>query len=417
MRALSGLNRLIGFGLSMAALAAAALVAIPWMVRASGPEAFGMIVLGQNFGAIGAMVVAYGWGIAGPAEIARGTTESRLAEFLASVKVRVFLLGPVAVLTAAAAMLLATGRVDLAAVGAVVAVLPGLTSNWVFIGLGRPFVLMLTETLPRVAFTVVGIVAMETGSDALIGLIWQGVGLLVAFVASSWWVLRAFDYRHVGLAALPPLRTLLRDYRHGVASNVGSSLFVALPLVLVTVVAPAAQPVFALVDKLERQALVALVPVVSVLQGWVPRAADPASRARKVVIGASIGSVLIALVAGLWGQWPLHVLGDGQLTPSADVVALMGVVLGLSFYVIALAHTVLATYREMRALAMSTFIGTVVMIPLVVVGAYYLGAAGALAGIAGGLLVRMSIKLVVTSRCLQGPPPVNDMVLPSEEIV
>lgn len=417
MRALSGLNRLIGFGLSMAALAAAALVAIPWMVRASGPEAFGMIVLGQNFGAIGAMVVAYGWGISGPAEIARGTTESRLVEFLASVKVRVFLLGPVAVLTALVAILFSNNRPDLAAVGAVVAVLPGLTSNWVFIGLGRPFVLMLTETLPRVVFTVVGIVAMETGSDALIGLLWQGIGLLVAFVASGWWILRAFGHDALRLPAMQPLVGLLRDYRHGVASNVGGSLFVALPLVLVTVIAPAAQPVFALVDKLYRQALVALIPVVSVLQGWVPRAADPAGRVRKVVIGTAVGSVLIAVVAGLWGAWPLHVLGDGQLTPTPDVVALMGVVLGLSFYVIALAHTVLATYRQMRALATSTLVGTVVMIPLVATGAYYLGAAGALAGIAGGLLVRMSIKLVVTSRCLQAPPPVIDAVLPSEEIV
>lgn len=407
MRGLSGLNKLLGFGLSMALLALAALVAIPAMVRSSGAGAFGMIVLGQNFGAIGAMVVAYGWGISGPAEIARGDTAARLLEFLSSVKVRAFLVLPVGLAVIVPSVLLANYRPDLAVVGALVAVLPGLTSNWFFIGLSRPYVLMLVETLPRVAFTVVGIAAMETGSDAVIGLAWQGIGQVIAFGFSAAWILQSLGYGRGNRPALPGLGQLLRDYRSGVASNLGGSLFTALPLAIVTMAAPTAQPVFALVDKLQRQLQVSLSPIVAVMQGWVPQAEDPAARARKVMVGAAGLAILIAAVTFALGGWALHLLGDGQLTPPTPVVALMAVVLGLSFYVSSLGHAVLATYRKMRALAISTLTGTVVAMPLVAVGAWGWGVMGALAAIVVGLLVQLVISLTVAIRCLGQPIPAS----------
>jgi O-antigen/teichoic acid export membrane protein len=420
MRGLSGLNKLVGFGLSMAMLAVAALVAIPAMIRSSGAPAVGAIVLGQTFGAIGAMVVAYGWGIAGPAEIARGDRASRTAEFLGSVKVRLVLLIPVMLATVVPSALLAKTRPDLAVVGALVAVLPGLTSNWFLIGLSRPYVLMLVETVPRVMFTVVGIVDMTTGSDAIIGLAWQGVGLVAAFVCSAVWILRFLKYRPNKAERVPKLMVLLRQYRHGVASNIGGSLFTALPLVIVNEVSLVAYPMFALVDKLQRQVLVALIPIVSVLQGWVPRVADPAPRAKKVVfIGAGL-SVIIAMFTWAFGGWVMHVIGDGQVTPPTPVVIMMGVVLGLNFYAATLGHAVLATYRKMRELAVSTAVGTIVAMPLVALGAWQWGVMGALGAIAVGLVVQLSISLVVALRCIRNHEPVasaEEVALGPEEIV
>ena len=54
------------------------------------------------------------------------------------------------------------------------------------------------------------------------------------------------------------------------------SLYSSTPIVIVSVVAPAALPVYAVVDKVQRQVIVALTPFVTVLQGWVPRATGPA---------------------------------------------------------------------------------------------------------------------------------------------
>lgn len=409
MPALSGLNKLVGFGLSMVLLAAASLVAIPAMIHSSGPDAWGAIALGQNFGAIAAMVVAYGWGISGPAEVAMGTAETRLIEFLGSMKVRLFLFVPVGLAAVLPTLLLTNVRPDLAAVGAVVATLPGLVSNWFFVGLARPYVLMLVETAPRVVFTMVGIWAMATGSDAIVGLAWQGGGLVAAFACSSIWILRHLKYRSSQAPALPSMGALLRQYGNGVASSIGSSLYAALPLAIVAMVAPSAQPMFALVDKLQRQVVVAIYPIISVLQGWVPRAANPAPRAKKVIIAGAGLSIVIALGTWAFGGWLMHLLGRGQLNPPNEVVAMMGVVLGLNFYVATLGHAVLATYKQMRALAISTAVGTVIAMPLVAVGAWYAGTFGALAAMAFGLLVRMTIKLGVSRRCLkEGAPKVGE---------
>lgn len=351
MRALSGLNKLVGFGLSMAMLAIVALVAIPAMIRASGESAWGVIALGQNLGSVGAMIVSYGWGIAGPAEVAAGDRASRLVEFLSSVKVRLVLLVPTALVAVVPSVLLAPTRPDLAAVGAVTTILTGLTANWFFVGLARPYVLMLVETVPRVLFTVVGIIEMEQGADAVVGLAWQGGGLIAAFVMSAWWIRRYLDSPANQKVAIPKLSTLLRQHGHGVTSSVGGTLYGVFPLVIVTVVAPAAQPMFALLDKLLKQIFVALFPVISVLQGWVPQVEDPAPRAGKVMVWGAGISAAIAAGTTIFGGWMLHFLGAGTLTPPLVVTATMGVVLGLYFYVTILGHAVLATYGKMRALA------------------------------------------------------------------
>lgn len=97
MRALSGLTRLVGFGLSMVLLALASLVLIPVMIRSAGEAGWGAIALGQGIGGLGAVLVSYGWAMSGPTEIARGDDTTRLAEFLGSLKVRAVMLPAAAV--------------------------------------------------------------------------------------------------------------------------------------------------------------------------------------------------------------------------------------------------------------------------------------------------------------------------------
>lgn len=417
MRALSGLNKVVGFGLSMAMLAVAALVAIPAMIRSGGESGWGAIALGQNLGAFGAMVVAYGWSIFGPVEIARGDQQSRTTEFLASLKVRLILLGPTVAIVVVSSILISPFRPELAAVGGIAAVLTGLTSTWFFVGLARPYVLMLVETVPRVAFTIVGIIEMENGADALYGLIWQGVGLAAAFLASSVWILHFLGFRPGKVEPLPKTVALLKQYGGGVASSLGSQLFTVLPLVIVTIVAPLAQPVFALVDKLYRQVLVALLPIVSVLQGWVPRGEDPAERVRRMMWWTVGMSTVIGIGTVVVGPWILHYLGAQTVTPTMLDIALLAVLLAVTFYVAVLGHAVLGTYRELRALAWSTLTGTVIGMPAVAVGAWFFGVPGALSGMLFGMSIRLVIKLVVTRRCLRSgvlPSPGADIELPIE---
>lgn len=405
MRVFAGLNKLVGFGLSMAMLAVAALIAIPAMIRTSGEVAWGAIALGQSIGAIGAMFVLYGWSVSGPTEVARGNRSEQLTEFLSSLKVRFFLFPIAAVVLVGISVALAPVRKDLAAIATVVTLLTGLIHNWFFVGLARPYVLMLVETIPRLAFTIVGIVDMERGADAGVGLLWQGAGLLVGTALSTAWILRQLAEEFRSRQKLRPMRELLVAHGNGVASTVGSGVYGTAGLVVVTIVAPTAQPIYALVDKLHSQILVGLFPIINVMQGWVPRAEDPAPRARRVMGLGLVMAVAIGVGSVLIGPWLLHYFGAQRLVPTFAVIEMMGLGLGVHFYVETLGHAILATYRRLRALAWSVAIATVVALPLVAVGASMAGALGALAAVNLGYLIRLAIVGVASARCVRSGGP------------
>jgi O-antigen/teichoic acid export membrane protein len=409
MRALS---RLVGFGLSMVLLALASLILIPVMIRSSGEAGWGAIALGQGIGGLGAVLVSYGWAMSGPTEIARGDDATRLAEFLGSLKVRAVLLPVTAVVLIAVTVALAPVRPDLAAMGTGVALLAALTTNWYFVGLARPYLLLALETVPRLVFTVAGIVVMENGADAIAGLAWQSGGLVAAFIASTWWILHSLRAGGSVTARAPGLRRLLVDHGHGVASSVGSALYSALPLVVVTLVAPLAQPMYALVDKLHGQVVVGLFPAIYVAQGWVPRAADPGPRARRVLLGGIAFCVLIAVGALVLGPWLLDVLGSGHLKPDLLVVELMAVGMALHFYAEIVGHAVLATYRSLRIVAISIMVATVVGLPLVALGGAWWGTVGALAAVNVGYLVRVVMTTIAARRAIRDALPVDEDTTP-----
>lgn len=412
-RAMSMLNKLAGYGLSMLLLAVASLIAIPAMILASGNPAWGAIALGQGVGGVGSVLIGYGWWMSGPADIATGDATSRRLEFTESLKVRLVLLVPVMAVAALISWWLAPVNPELAVLGAITAALPGLTANWYFVGLARPYAFLVVETLPRLAGTVVGIAAMTSGADAGVGLLCQGAGLLAAFVISSAWIFRHLARQRAGRSPLRPLTSLLRVHGAGLASGLGGNIYSTAPLVIVTVVAPSVQPVYALVDKLQRQISVGLGPLITVLQGWVPRAADPAPRARRALWAGAGATVLIGILVLALGPLALRWLGAGSLQPGWDVVVLMTGFVTLNFYTSVISRVVLATYHRLDIVAKGILAATIVALPLVAVGAWYLGPVGALLAVNLGLLIRLGVKIVATRRCLRsgviGPSAASDV--------
>jgi len=71
----------MGYGSSMVLLAITSLLAIPAMVAASGTHAWGAIAVGQSIGGVAAVIIAYGWGLSGPAAIARADQLARMREY------------------------------------------------------------------------------------------------------------------------------------------------------------------------------------------------------------------------------------------------------------------------------------------------------------------------------------------------
>lgn len=390
-----GLNKIFGFGLSMLLLAIASLVAIPSMVAASGAVAWGMIATGQAIGAVAAVAVAYGWGMSGPAKIARADRSQRLTEYAESVVCELIIFVPIGLVAFGLAWLIGGDYGLFAGVGALSTATAGLTANWFFIGRSQPYALLFGETLPRVAGTAIGIAFMVSGSSALVGVLWQLIGMVSAFVVCTVWILRPWNRESRRLVHRRPIRTVLWAQRHGLTATLLSSIYAAAPIAIVTVVAPAVQPVYAVLDKVQRQINAGLSPFTVVMQGWIPRAPRGGLSVRvrqallvSIVFALALGAFILLIAQDLMG-W----LGGGQIHPEFLALVLMASITGVFVCESVVAKAVLPALGKVKIAARSTVVGTIVGLPLVAVGAYLFGAEGALAGILTGIIVRLILEL------------------------
>lgn len=396
MRAISGgMSRMAGFATSMLLLAAASLIAIPAMVAASGPRAMAAIVAGQAIGAVAAVVIAYGWVVTGPAQIARGDRETRLSEYVRSLTLRLTLLLPVAGLAALIAWLVARDFAWFAALGCLSAATIGLTANWYFVGLSRPILLLLFETLPRVAGTTIGIVLMYRGAEADAGLWGMLGGMLGAFALSSLWIVASGTRAPGWWRPTTSVFRILREQIHGVSASAVSAVYAALPIVIVGFVALPVQPGFALLDKFQKQVNAALTAYVSVMQGWVPRAAGASlhQRIRQALLVTAAGSALLAAGIALLGAPVVEWLGNGQIPVSGLAIALMGAVVGMALLGAVLTSACLVALGKLAYMARVTAISSVVGLVLVALLAPQWGVVGAEAGVLAGFTVRVLLGL------------------------
>jgi hypothetical protein len=384
-----GISRLFGFGLSVITLGVASLIAIPAMIAADGKVAWGAIALGQVIGTSGAVIAAYGWGLFGPAEVAGATATERRAGYLESVRARMTLLLPVAFVTASLAFVIAPNRPFFAAVGALSATSTALSANWYFVGLARPYAMLLFETLPRAGGLAAGIALMGVGYSAVTLPTCAGVGMVAGFAMSTVWILRSTAREGAERVRPRPLWEVLSSHRHGVATDFAMTTVAAAPLMIVSTVATGIQPTFALADRFGRQADVALAPARTVLQGWVPRATGSARarRARTALLASALFSIAVGLGLAVVGPALMSWLGNGQISVSWSVALLVAACVALNFLVRAFELVALAPFERLDVAAKAIIASAVVGLPAVALGAVFLGTSGALSGVLLGLFV------------------------------
>lgn len=390
------LSRAVGFGLSMALLVLVSLVMIPVMVRASGDVAWGAIALGQAVGTIGAVVLAFGWALSGPAKIARQDPQGRRQEFVESVRARLAILLPIALASAGIAAFSALpGYRVLAAVSALSTTSIGLASNWFFVGTVQPYLMLCAETLPRIAGSIVGIVLMQSGSSALMGVACQLAGMVAAFLVESAVILGILSRQGTTPVRGRPVRQVLAEQRDGVTASTGSAALGALPLVLVSWLRPDIQPVYAFADKLARQLATAMSPVITVFQGWIPRGGDAVrGRARTVVILSAVGCLLLALGVVAFGPLLVRYLGSGIIRVGQMALLAMAASVAIQVFENIISHAVLPSIDSVRLVAVATWSTGVLTLVLVSAAAHFMGAAAALAAVAVGVAVRALWEVV-----------------------
>jgi hypothetical protein len=381
--------------MSTALAALASLASIPAMVSADGPKAWAAIALGQGIGAISATVVGYGWAVSGPSRIALGSVSVQLGEYVDSIRLRLALLFPCAGLAGIAAGVISQEYRWYAVAGAVVTTLAGLSGGWYFVGLMKPYVWLRLETFPRVCGTFAGIAFMERGHGALVGLACTAVGMVVGFLLVTRWAYRSALRSGAVKIRRTKLLELLVDRRHGIIPQVGAHLFCVLPFVVVALVAPTFQPIFALVDRTRLLFSTGLNPFVGFFQGWVARVGPSAVMRRSRIALATTFAVAIAVCVSfiMVGPHLMQWMGDGKISVPITLVYLTGLFVAIDLFHSVLAYAAIAAMGYLGVVSRATVASVLVMLPIVFFGTLEFQASGALAGMIIGLFLRIVIEI------------------------
>ena len=358
---------------------------LPLLARVAGADAWLAIAVGQSIGGFFALAVSLGFNTVGPALVALTPDEGRASVLLSSIRARLVVFVPSAVLAAViAALVVPPGFGLVGALMSLAMVLTGLSSSWYMIGLGRASLIAVFEIAPRIVATLAAAVVLVVSSSVL----WYPAFLIVASVASilgfAVWTIGWRGLRRPGSS---PVREILLANRSAVATELAAGAYNSLAVTFVSLTASVAQAASYVVgDKLYRIGQYSVSALGNALQGWVVEnnREQFAQRAkRSFLLHGALG--LCGLAAfGLLGPW-LSVFLFGS-TVAIDLPTALG--LGVATLGIALGTTLgritLVGLGARREFMTSVFIGAAVGTTSILVLSGLHGAAGGAWGLALG---------------------------------
>jgi O-antigen/teichoic acid export membrane protein len=376
-RRLTVVRRLGGFTLAVALNGIVATAVIPVLITTVGLADWAGLATGQAIGGTAALVLAWGWGVVGPAEVAAMPLSERPPYYTHSLQARLFLAPPVTVVAALVALIVVRGDVWAGVLMAVAMTLQGLNASWYFIGCADPRGFLLWDTTPRLAATVIGVTAVAFGAP----LATYPILLVVAALGAT----SGASRRITGRPLARPTIARSVGWRHfrskgsSVVATLLASTYLALPLVFVSALAPAAAPVYALADRLLRLATTALSPLSQLTQGWVP--AGPPSELRSRIRRAISAISVVAAVAGsalaLGGPWAGNILSGLEVRLPLSVTAPMGLALAATLITQTIGLACLVPLRKQAYLLYAAAGGAAVNLALQLLLVPRLGASGA----------------------------------------
>ncbi len=305
-----------GFAFSTLAVALTSIATVPLLIASIGAESWAVLAAGTAVGTLAAVAVSWGWGVTGPSGVAVRQGAARVGFYRRSVVPRLLLFVPAATFASITAFVIVPGDNLAATLMALATATYAMASPWYFIGIGSPRGLVVYDTVPRCVANLGGaVVAGLTGSAHLFAAI-QLVGMIAAVVLTHTSV-----SRHA--RPVPRLRSrwagvrgalfALREQRAAVGASAVASVYLTLPLVVVTAVTPVLAPIFALGDRFLKWSVTATTPLTQVLQGWIPTKDHPAARSKRGVAVAVLFATVISLLVATAGPGLSAVLSKGTI--------------------------------------------------------------------------------------------------------
>lgn len=369
------------------------ILTLPAISSNFGHSGWASIAVGQSLGIAAAIVIELGWTVAGPIQVAKKDNEGQASAFRRSLLER----GCVSILCIpAVGVVVHFINPDYgveAFLTAMAMAMGGMSAAWFYVGTGASIRMLLLDSFPRVASSVVGAALLINGAPLIaLPLTQMTASVVLPFLPLLWlpkgsgrgdvlsvWAEIAFTWRVQGAAFV---------------TRVASSAYVALPTALMASVAPLVQVAsYAAVDRVGRTALAALAPFNLALQGWIP-ASEGDERRRRMVVALWMSAVL-ALVSfvGFWLLAPLviHLLFAGEVTPDGNAIFSFSLAIGAVVLSRCTGIQCLAVLGKTWTTASSTVVGLVMSVPMVL----GLGAAYGAVGVAGAIAVTELAVLAV----------------------
>ncbi|MCD4533145.1 hypothetical protein LRP67_03505 [Nocardioides sp. cx-169] len=357
-------------------------VALPFIAAATDPTGWASLAIGQSLGGLASLVVAFGWPLNGPVEVASGTRsqvgETYYDSLLSRSLVMAVASGPI---LAASVLAAPAGHALLVASIATATTATAFSWNWVAIGLGQPRLIVLYDVLPKMASIAAAVLIIANGGS----LLWYPAALLTSTAVSL--LLSARRVVRPANAGRAHLQTLARRLRHQlpyVATTTAGGAYSAAAIFIVGLATTThATAVASSADRFYRIGLLSVVALASAFQAWVVHVDAPVARRRRLValrshaVLAVVGGSAMALGAPLASR----VLFGASLSPSWKVTAWYG----LAFACVAIStslalHFLLPGGARAQVLACTVF-GAAAGVPAVFLLARSYGSVGAAAGI------------------------------------
>lgn len=360
------------------------LVALPSITSHFGKDAWAAVAIGQSIGAALATLVELGWGLNGPQRVARMSPKNSYQAIVVSAQAKLLVLAPALVISAAFAFVLAPSHRGDAAAVAVAAVSAALSVSWFYLGKSRPWTIVASDAVPRLIFLVAASVLIARGAPLLTypilgilspSLIAPLIGVAIARPTSS--------QRSSSLLSFRRLLRVINAQLSALSARAASAAYIALPVTLVSIGAPATVPVFAAGERLMRIGLSAISIVPNAMQGWVGSTADRNSRNRRVRISILLNSgfgLVAAILFGTLAPWVSGILFSGVATVPPSIAWLFALVVLIVTVSRATGGLALVAQNKVRAVALSAVAGAVVGVPAILVLSHLLGMAGGVLG-------------------------------------
>ena len=354
------------------------LLLIPVIILAAGAPGWASIAAGQAAGMIGAIISGLGWGVTGPASVAALSPHDRPRYFASSLVMRLGLLVPAAALVVIVCLVLPLSDPVAAILSGLAAAAYGVGATWFFVGTSRPSLLLACDTLPRVASVAAGAALLVLGLPLWMFALSQLLGAVISVVVSAVVVLGRARMPWRSLLTARSLKGSLAGQGSAVLVGV-SSLYLTMPVIVVTALVPAGAAAFALADRILKLSSNALLPVQQVFQGWVP-SAPPGQLTSRVsrAVRAAVGLGLVAATGvALLGPFIGGILGAGLVELSLQLSVPIGIAIGISTVTQCTGTACLVALGRVRAMGLSALFGAGVGLPLIVLFTYLWGGPGA----------------------------------------